>query len=164
MDDRFKDNGDGTVTDQKSQLMWMKDDSYNVFKRFVVYSGAKKFLSKMNEEAFAGYSDWRIPTREEAQSLFYWEKEKSIRDKYDMDLYIDPAFSEGCGYDTWTSNTRGKITAYVYSFASGTGGHKEVDDTLDTSVRLVRGTLDPEFQASLGKIPPKKGMMISDQR
>ena len=81
-----------------------------------------------------------------------------------MNLYIDPAFTEGCGYNTWTSNTRGKITAYVFSFASGTGGHKEVDDTLDTSVRLVRGTMDDDAKATLGKIPPKKGMFISDQR
>lgn len=164
MEERFVDNGDGTVTDQKSRLMWMQNDSYNVFKRFLVYSGAKKFLAKMNEEAFAGFTDWRIPSREEAQSLYYKEKEKSIQDKYEMSLYIDPVFTPGCGYDTWTSNTRGKITAYVYSFASGTGGHKEVDDTLDTSVRLVRGTLDPDFKATLGKIPPKKGMLISDQR
>ncbi len=164
MEERFVDNGDGTITDRKSQLMWMQNDSYNVFKRFLVFSAAKKFIAKMNAESFAGYSDWRLPSKEEAHSLYYREKEKSIQDKYEMSLYIDPAFSEGCGYDTWTSNTRGKITAYVFSFASGTGGHKEVDDTLDTSVRLVRGTMDEAVKATLGKIPPKKGMMISEQR
>ena len=164
MEERFIDNGDGTVTDQKTHLMWMQNDSYNVFKKFLVYSQAKKFLTKMNEEKFAGHEDWRIPSKEEAHSLYYREKEKSIQDKYEMDLYIDPAFTEGCGYDTWTSNTRGRITAYVFSFASGTGGHKEVDDTLDTSVRLVRGTMDAAAKAALGKIPPKKGMIVSDQR
>jgi hypothetical protein len=164
MEERFIDNGNGTVTDRKAQLMWMQNDSYNVVKRFLVFSAAKKFMTKINDESFAGYSDWRIPSKEEAHSLYYREKEKSIQDKYEMDLYIDPVFTEGCGYDTWTSNTRGKITAYVFSFASGTGGHKEVDDTLDTSVRLVRGTMDPEAKALLGKIPPKKGMMVTDQR
>ena len=163
-EERFVDNGDETVTDRKTNLTWMKDDSYTKFKRFVVYSAAKKFMAKINEESFAGYNDWRIPSKEEAHSLYYREKEKSIQDKYEMDVYIDPVFTEGCGYDTWTTNTRGKITAYVFSFASGTGGHKEVDDTLDTSVRLVRGTMDEAAKATLGKIPPKKGMMISDQR
>jgi len=37
---------------------------------------------------------------------------------------------------------RGKITAYCYSFNSGTGGHKESADTLNSSVRLVRGEFD----------------------
>ena len=59
-----------------------------------------------------------------------------------MNIYIDPIFTEGCGYDTWTSHTRGNITAYSYSFNSGRGGHKEVDDTLNTSVRFVRGEFD----------------------
>ena len=164
MEERFIDNGDGTVTDRNTQLMWMQDDSYIIFKRFVIYSAAKKFLAKINGDSFAGHSDWRIPSKEEAHSLYYREKEKSIQDKYEMALYIDPVFTERCGYDTWTSNTRGKITAYVFSFASGTGGHKEVDDTLDTSVRLVRGIMDEDAKAVLGKIPPKKGMIITDQR
>ena len=164
MEERFIDNGDGSVSDRKTKLDWMKDDSYIIYQRFLIFSIAKKFVDKMNDEAFAGHSDWRIPSKEEAHSLYYREKEKSIQDKYEMDLYIDPVFTEGCGYDTWTSNTRGKITAYVFSFASGTGGHKEVDDTLDTSVRLVRGTMDEDAKATLGKIPPKKGMIITDQR
>jgi hypothetical protein len=164
MEERFVDNSDGTVTDRKTQLMWMQNDSYNVFKRFLVFSAAKKFLAKMNEESFAGHSDWRLPSKDEAHSLYYREKEKSIMDKYEMVLYIDPVFTEFGGYDTWTNNTRGRITAFVFSFASGTGGHKEVDDTLDTSVRLVRGTMDEAARATLGKIPPKKGMIVSDQR
>ena len=164
MEERFVDNGDGTITDRKTNLVWMKDDSYIIYQRFLIFSIAKKFVVKMNAESFAGYSDWRIPTKEEAHSLYYREKEKSIQDKYEMNLYIDPVFTEGCGYDTWTSNTRGRITAYVFSFASGTGGHKEVDDTLDTSVRLVRGIMDDDAKATLGKIPPKKGMFITDQR
>ena len=39
----------------------------------------------------------------------------------------------------------GRINAYVFSFASGTGGQLDVDDGLNTSVRLVRGTMGPEF-------------------
>ena len=163
-EERFVDNGDGTVTDHKTKLMWMQDDSYIIYKKFLVFRIAKKFMDKMNAESFAGYNDWRVPSKEEAHSLYYREKEKSIQDKYEMSLYIDPVFTEGCGFDTWTNNTRGRITAYVFSFASGTGGHKEVDDTLDTSVRLVRGIMDEGSKATLGKIPPKKGMFVTDQR
>ena len=139
---RFVDNGDGVVTDTWTKLMWMQEDSYLMLKKFLVYNHAKKFLDKVNAESFAGYNNWRFPNKREAHSLFHSDKLKSTKDKYRMDIYIDPTFTAGCGYDTWTSHTRGSITAYSYSFNSGRGGHKEVDDTLNTSVRFVRGEFD----------------------
>jgi len=165
MGDRFKDNGDGTVTDAETGLMWKQKDSYLDLKKFVSFTAAKKYVKKINEEPFAGYSDWRMPSKQEAHSLFYPDKDKAIEDKYEMAVYIDPVFTEGCGYDTWTSQTRGRITAYVYSFGSGSGGHKEVDDQLNTSLRLVRGTIIPESAAAKNKkIPARRGMYLTDQR
>ena len=149
-DQRFIDNGDGTVTDTLTNLMWMQEDSFLVLKKFVTYRHAVKLLGKINGEAFAGHSDWRFPNKREAHSLF--DDTKSIKDKYDMDIHVDPVFSPGCGYDTWTSHTRGKITAYSYSFNSGLGGHKEVDDTLNNSVRFVRGEFD-NTQSKIGAVP-----------
>ncbi len=149
-DQRFTDNGDGTVTDTLTNLMWMQEDSFLVLKKFVTYRHAVKLLGKINGEAFAGHSDWRFPNKREAHSLF--DDTKSIKDKYDMDIHIDPVFSPGCGYDTWTSHTRGKITAYSYSFNSGLGGHKEVDDTLNNSVRFVRGEFD-NTRSKIGAVP-----------
>ncbi|KMP12642.1 hypothetical protein UR09_00605 [Candidatus Nitromaritima sp. SCGC AAA799-A02] len=137
---RFIDNGDGTVTDTWTHLMWMKEDSYQMSKKFFTYPRAKKLLEQLNADAFAGYSNWRFPHKREAHSLF--DNKKVVKDKYDMDIHIDPVFPPGCGYDTWTCHTRGKITAYSYSFNSGLGGHKEADDTLNTSVRFVRGEFD----------------------
>jgi hypothetical protein len=164
MENRFVDNGDGTVNDQKTGLMWKHEDSFIDLKKFITYRQAIKYIAKLNEEKFAGYDDWRFPSREEAHSLFYQDKSQKVLDKYEMELFIDPAFREGGGWDTWTSNTRGKITAYTYSFASGTGGHKDVDDTLNSSVRPVRGQADPESLKQFGKIPARKGMYVSDQR
>ena len=164
MDNRFVDNGDGTVSDQVTGLMWKQEDSFIEVKKFITYRQAKKFLDKLNEMKFAGYEDWRYPSREEAHSLFYQDKSKKIFDKYEMELFIDPVFTEGCGWDTWTSNKRGNITAYTYSFASGTGGHKDVDDTLNSSVRPVRGKSDPAVLKQFGKIQARKGMYVSDQR
>ena len=59
-----------------------------------------------------------------------------------MFIHLVPIFTAGCGFDTWTSHVRGKITAYCYSFNSGSGGHKEATDTLNSSARLVRGKFD----------------------
>ena len=49
MEERFVDNGDKTVTDRKTNLIWMKEDSYLLYKRFLIFSGAKKFMKKANE-------------------------------------------------------------------------------------------------------------------
>ena len=153
---RFVDNGDGTITDNWTKLMWVQEDSYLMLKKFLTYSHAIRFLEKMNADSFAGYNDWRFPHKREAHSLL--DKTKSIKDKYDLDIYIDPVFTAGCGYDTWTCHTRGKITAYAYSFNSGKGGHKEADDTLNTSVRFVRGEFD-NSRLKITAVPQIKDMI-----
>ncbi len=164
MGERFVDNGDGSISDQITGLMWMKQDSWLDTNKFLTYRQAKKYADKKNEEAFGGHTDWRFPNKEDANSLYSRNKEFSIIDKYEMTIYIDPAFSEGCGHSTWTTHTRGKITAYVYSFVSGTGGHYEVDDSLDTSIRLVRGQMDESQVGKFAKVPPKRGMRIMDRK
>jgi len=150
-DQRFIDNGDGTVSDSLTNLMWMQKDSYLDTKKFVTFTQAVKYKNKRNKDAFAGHADWRIPDKKEAQTLY--NVENKLADKYDIDIHIDSTFTAGCGFDTWTCNLRGKITAYVFSFNNGRGGgHKEVDDILNTSVRLVRGEFDSS-RMKLGKIP-----------
>ena len=155
-ENRLVDNGDGTVSDTLTQLMWMQNDSYVDLLKFVSYRAALKYLHKKNEESFAGYNDWRLPHKREAHSLF--DKDKNLNDKYGMTIHLEPVFTEGCGIDTWTSNTRGNITAYCYSFNSGTGGHKEVDDILNTSARLVRGEFD-NSKTKIGHVPEVRDIL-----
>ncbi len=64
-DNHFVDNIDGTVTDKATGLMWQKSGSPSPLgNRF-----AKRYIKRLNNEQFAGYSDWRMPTIEELASL-----------------------------------------------------------------------------------------------
>ena len=59
--DRFVDNGDGTLTDAKTGLMWTKNE---------IGRGSWTELSKKAKGlSIGGYSDWRLPTRAELQTI-----------------------------------------------------------------------------------------------
>lgn len=70
--DRFVDNGDGTVTDRKTNLMWTKNGW-----RIDFFSALKWQEANIKCEQFklAGYADWRLPTIKEWESLVDREKE-----------------------------------------------------------------------------------------
>jgi hypothetical protein len=57
----YKDNGDGTVTDASTGLMWQQDGLTN--------KSWEQALSYCENLSLAGYSDWRLPTVKELRSL-----------------------------------------------------------------------------------------------
>jgi hypothetical protein len=64
------DNGDGTLTDTSTNLMWQKSSSLSVTR-----SQADKYIEQLN---WGTFSDWRYPTDSEFFSMFmptsgcYW--------------------------------------------------------------------------------------------
>ena len=73
-------NQDGTITDRATGLIWEKSGST----KNLSPKKATFYVKKLNEERFAGYSDWRLPTIEELASLLINKKTNN--------LYIDPLF------------------------------------------------------------------------
>ncbi len=64
--DRFTDNGNGTVTDHKLELMWSKTDNQGDINWKHANAWAKSFRDTIHPK----YDNWRLPTLEELQSLF----------------------------------------------------------------------------------------------
>ncbi len=66
---RFIDNGDGTVTDTNTDLMWTKDANLKV--TCVLWQQAIDYANNLN---LYGYTDWRLPTVNELISLIDYTK------------------------------------------------------------------------------------------
>lgn len=71
---QYKDNGNGTITDTRSKLMWKKcsegqTGNYCSGKaKTYTWDNAKRTF---NNVRFAGYSDWRLPTKSELTTLVF---------------------------------------------------------------------------------------------
>ena len=110
------DNGDGTISDVKNGLMWMKNDTWLELGKLITWHDGLVYSKKMNAERFAGYSNWRFPTASNAKTLF--DLEASNVDVQGSEIHIDPIFPSGCGFSTWTSETRGAKAAMGFDYRS----------------------------------------------
>jgi hypothetical protein len=61
----FVDNGDGTITDIATGLMWSKADSGVGMD----WEDALAWVQQKNAENYLGYNDWRLPNAKELQSI-----------------------------------------------------------------------------------------------
>ncbi|MEW6668371.1 MAG: DUF1566 domain-containing protein [Thermodesulfobacteriota bacterium] len=120
----FGDNGDGTVSDAATGLMWQKAGSEEA----VTWISAREYAEKTNRERVAGHADWRIPTAEELASLM----ESSWKNS---DLFIDPLFDRK-QRQCWSVDTRGLESAWKANFHMGL--LMDFPMTSKNSVRLVR--------------------------
>ena len=97
---------------------------------------ALDYIKELGHEKFAGYNDWRMPTLEEAESLY--DEDHVIRDMDRMDIYISETFSPGGGFTTWTSNELPHSTAAIFYYRYGHGNANHKEDITKDSVRAVR--------------------------
>lgn len=66
---RFSDNGDGTITDGLTGLMWAQDAGLGA--GAMAWTDALAFASGLSH---AGYADWRLPNVNELESLIDYEQ------------------------------------------------------------------------------------------
>ena len=81
----FKDNGDGTVSDRATGLVWSKMDSGSGMD----WEHALAWVQQKNTENFLGHNDWRLPGVKELQSIVDYTKSPDTSNS----PAIDPVFT-----------------------------------------------------------------------
>ena len=108
----FVDNGDGTVTDRATGLMWEKEGSPSR----LFWRDVKEYVTDSNQNRHLGFSDWRIPTIEELASLIQPKKNETA-------LHLSRIFGNKqklCWSADWKSIIPGgKSRFYGVEFKSG---------------------------------------------
>ncbi len=145
----YTDNGDGTITDNVTGLMWEKlsDDGDVVHDKDLTYTWYTAFTNKIASlnagGGFAGYTDWRLPNVMELESL---------RDFGRVGPSVDPAFDSGCTAGCsvftcsctrsnfyWSSTTYENSPDFAWGVYFGDGFVDEGGKSLTHYVRAVRG-------------------------
>ncbi len=138
-DQRFQDFGDGTILDSSTKLMWMKQDYWQIERKWVNWYTAQEFVQRMNNKKFAGYSDWRLPTAKEAHALY--DRRRRNIDKDGDKIFIDRIFPKGSGWGTWTKEEKGGQAIVVSFKDEGGQTYQDKINGPDAFLRLVRGPI-----------------------
>jgi hypothetical protein len=114
-EERFTDNGDGTVTDHMMGLMWSKTDNQGDINWKEAQQWVRYTFPYTIEKR---YADWRMPTLNELKSLYVETKDYQ---GYDTDcgqwVKIVPDIRISCGW-LWAADTSA-IQAYIFNFQRG---------------------------------------------
>ena len=140
---RYVDNRNGTITDNTTGLMWVKDpslcDVVNPYPNaWALSAGVPKPTTWANAitncEAldYAGYTDWRLPNIKELSSIIDFSK---------INPAIDPMFINSFTLYYWSSTTFANSAneAYVGGFSDGMMNTGIKTNASTFYVRPVRG-------------------------
>jgi hypothetical protein len=148
---KYKDNGDGTITDQNTKLVWEKQSSDGtVHDVNNIYTWADAFalhVAALNTPpCFAAHCDWRVPNVKELQSIVNYQNSIPA---------VSAAFNNNCvagatvltgsctaGNHYWSSTTNAD-SPFLAMSVNFRFGHVFADDkgVFDLPVRAVRGGL-----------------------
>ena len=127
----YTDNGDGTVTDNVTGLMWQQEDDDTT-------RAWDEACSYCQDLVLGGYSDWRLPSVFELMSIVdYGTYNPSIDTTYFSGINVPD-------YNWWSSTTRANSpsVAWRVHFLNGGVGTSTDNKSYPYYVRCVRGGVD----------------------
>lgn len=152
---RYHDNDDGTVTDTQTGLQWMRCAMGQVWKGTCAGEVAEypwpavlDAVESFNRQSgYAGYRDWRVPSREELRSLIYcssgrpkvWNTTgQQCQGDFNRPTIDSAAFPKTPASAFWSGAADAGNADDIWDVSFSVGGDVR-DDQSDTGpVRLVR--------------------------
>jgi hypothetical protein len=107
MSERFSLQGDLIVVDHETGLAWQRSGSAER----MVWEDGQAYIDRLNQERYAGYSDWRYPTKDELATLILPEEDRH------SGLYVNSLF--GNQSNVWTATEGGHHKACYVDFYYG---------------------------------------------
>ncbi len=115
-EDKFIDNQDGTITDTKTTLMWVREDAWQTEAKWFTWDEAHELGGNFNGNKFAGYQDWRLPIEDEIITLY--NPETTNQDKYDKEIHLASIFPPGSQATVWLKGESGQ-DGTIFDFKNG---------------------------------------------
>ena len=146
----YTDNGDGTITDHNTKLVWEKKSSDgSIHDVNAGYAWANAFavhIAGLNAANFAGHDDWRLPNVRELQSIANYENfNPSVSSEFNTacmpgaTTVLTGSCTTAAQYWASTTSARAPTFAWAVIFSDGLVG--EFSKAFVFRVRAVRGGL-----------------------
>jgi hypothetical protein len=115
----FHENGDGTISDRATGLMWSQADSGVGMN----WEAALAWVQKKNAEKYLGHADWRLPNAKELQSIVDYTRSPAINPIFQITKLSDgefPFYWSGTTHLDGPADRQGATAVYV-CFGRGLG-------------------------------------------
>lgn len=146
----FKNNSDGTITDQATGLMWAQADSGSDMD----WEHALAFAQTKNAATYLDHNDWRLPNSKELQNIVDYTRSPGATDATKVGPAIDPLFSSTgitneagtADYPFYWTNTSAKANATA---AYDSAWHVAFGRAVDSYGKDVHGAGAVRFDAKV---------------
>lgn len=144
----FVDNGDQTITDTATGLMWSKMDSGKALN----WQDTLAWVKKQNEANYLGHSDWRLPNAKELESIVDYSRSPETSNS----AAIDTLFSA-----SQITNEAGRVDYPFYwtstTHASSHSGGNAVYVSFGRALGYMNGSWIDIHGAGAQRSDPKNG-------
>jgi hypothetical protein len=154
--DHYRDHSDGTVTDIRTNLQWLRFSLGQSWEHDACVGRAQTYTWQQALEAaaalnaqggYAGCQDWRVPAKEELQTLVYcsngdprpWNPDRRCQGCFQRPTIYLPAFPNTPADWYWSASTYSANNHSAWNVDFFYGGVSAYSKVLEGCVRLVRG-------------------------
>ncbi len=143
----YTDNGDGTITDNNTGLVWEKQSSdgsaHDVGNTYTWDQAFSGHAATLNTMSFAGHTDWRVPNVRELQSIANYQN---------FNPAVSPAFNTSCTASCTVLTCSCTASSSYWSSSSYAG-----NPALAWFVGSARGNVDVDFTSRFGAVRGVRG-------